>query len=90
MGDGFSMAKLAHIAPSHYLVEALKGSTPAPVTLSPDMVTGGGGAGANKAEIKKKYFGLAATDCELALIEGFSKSMVFWAGSGALASVCLS
>ena len=77
MGDGFSVAKLAQIDPSHYLVEALKGSTPAPATLTPDMVTVGGGAGANRAEIKNKYLGLAATDGEQALIEGFSKSMGF-------------
>ena len=77
MGDGFSMAKLARIAPNRYLVEALKGSTPVPAALTPDMVTGGGGAGANITEIKKKYLGLAATDGEQALIEGFSKSMGF-------------
>ena len=77
MGDRFSMAKLAQIAPSNYLIEAFKGSTPAPATLPSDMVTGGGGAGENRAKIKKKYLGLAATDGERALIEGFSKSMGF-------------
>ena len=77
MGDGFSIAKLAQIAPSHYLIEALKGSTPAPAILTPGMFTGGGGAGANRAEIKKKYLGLAATDGEQALIEDFSESMGF-------------
>ena len=41
------------------------------------MVTGGGGAGENRAEIKKKYLGLAVTDGERALIEDFNKSMGF-------------
>ena len=64
MGDGYSMAPLAQIAPSHYLVEALKGSTPAPATLTPDMVTVGGGGGDNRAKLKKQYLGLAVTDGE--------------------------
>ena len=77
MGDGYSINQLAQITPSHYLIKALKGSIPAPATLTPEMITGGGGAGENRDKIKKKYLGLAATDGERALIEGFSKSMGF-------------